>query len=76
MATPISIYGINFSESELKERAKWHRTTWIEQEIPEAIFQEVADIIEQKVTEFENKCGCGLCKLNNTEPVIINENLK
>lgn len=61
----IQVYGVFFTPEELKERESWHKTTWLEYEIPEALYKELCEIIDNKVMEFYKKCNCGLCKLNN-----------
>lgn len=61
----MSIYGLNLSEEEIRERQTWHRTTYIETEVPEALEKEILEIIDSKVSSFHKKCGCGLCKLEN-----------
>lgn len=61
---PVS-YGVIITEEEKEEMKTWHKTTWFEQEIPEALEEEIQKIVDERVKLFEKKCGCGICKLHS-----------
>lgn len=61
---PIQVYGCIFTPEQEKERAKWHKTTYLEWEIPQKLSKKLNDIIRKEIKEFEKKCKCGLCKLH------------
>ena len=62
--TTVSVYGCFFSPEELRERAKWHDTTYLEYEIPKKLQKKLWKIIDKEIKQFEKKCGCGRCKLH------------
>lgn len=61
---PINVYGVFFTPDEVKERSKWHDTTYLEVEIPKELEEELYEIIDEKIKNFQDDCQCGLCKLN------------
>lgn len=63
----VNIYGISFTDEEIKSREGWHDTTYLEYEIPVELENELSLIIEQKIKEFNDKCNCGLCKLKSND---------
>jgi hypothetical protein len=52
------------SPEEEKERGKWHRTTYLEYEIPKKLSKKLSKIIEKEIKKFEKQCKCGLCKFH------------
>jgi len=69
----ISIYGIPDATPEELERqrhdrergiVRFHQTTYLEYNIPEALEEELSDIIDKRISKFEQKCQCEDYKKN------------
>ena len=68
----ISIYGNIETPEEAEQRRKdfeagitrYHETTYLEFEIPQALENELSDFIEKRIKQFEQDCQCEDCKEN------------
>lgn len=46
---------------------RYHDTTYLEYEIPEALESELSKLIEGRISAFEKECNCEDCKQNRNK---------
>lgn len=71
----LNVYGIFFTPEQLEQQRKdkingivrYHETTYLEYEIPQALENELSDMIEKRISEFEKTCQCEDCKENRNK---------
>lgn len=79
--TTISVYGVFQTPEEIERDrqdkimgiVRYHETTYLEYDIPALLETELTEMIEKRITEFENQCQCEDCKNERNKPTNTNE---
>ena len=58
----IHVYGILPLPDEVRKKRTWHKTTWIEAEVPKKLEKKLYKMINEEVKRFKKECKCGGCK--------------
>lgn len=72
MKDGINVYGYFPTDEEVKQHeadaelgiVRYHETTYLEYEIPKGLENELSQMVEKRIAEFENTCQCEDCKNN------------
>lgn len=60
--TPVHVYGIFLTPEQIKELDKYHKTTYLEYEIPKKLERKLNKIIKEEIRLFKKQCNCPSCK--------------